>query len=159
VVALSSCGVTLLLERPPAGRDARLARDLLAAATGQWDLDPALRQFDWPPAFDIPGGAGGIAAERALRAFVEKELADQASQLLLPTEVVAGRLGAAAHAAEQLVIPDLPELGRDSVEKRRIWARLVVHRLAWRGTTIDAARQPEQEGSVAGDPGSPGELT
>jgi hypothetical protein len=136
VVSLSTAGATLLVDAVPTGRAARLARDLLAAATGRWDAEPALRTFEWPPALpaahasrDAARGRPG-GAERALAAFVDKELTDHAGTLLLLTDAVATRLGAFARPAERIVIGELAVVARDPVEKRRIWS--VIGRL--RGT-------------------------
>jgi hypothetical protein len=132
VLSLSTDGVTLLLERTPSGRESRLARDLLAAASGRWDVQPARREFDWPPAVAIPGVSGPGAGDRALRAFVEKELADHGCTLVMVGDGLAARLGTLRHAAERVLLPDLAILGRDSAEKRRIWSELGRHRLLGR---------------------------
>jgi hypothetical protein len=124
VLSYSAGGMTLLLGQRPAGRDARLVRDLFAAVCGRWDVDPVSRVFDWPPAVAIPGADGEGAVDRALRAFVEKELADHQSTLVLVEQALAGRLLTLRFAGERVAIPDLARLGRDSQEKRRLWAVL-----------------------------------
>jgi hypothetical protein len=127
VVSLSAAGATLLLESVPTGRATRLARDVLAAATGRWDLEPAMRTFEWPPVG--PAGRDAVAArpgaaERALAAFVDKELADHGGGLLLLTGAVAARLGALPRSGERIVIGKLASIARDPAEKRRIWTAI-----------------------------------
>jgi len=124
VLSFSAAGMTLLLAQRPTGREARLVRDLFAAVSGRWDIDPVSRAFDWPPAVAIPGADGPGAADRALRAFVEKELADHGSALMLVEQALAARLRTLRFVGEQIAIPDLARLGRDSQEKRRLWAVL-----------------------------------
>jgi hypothetical protein len=164
VLSLSVEGITALLDRAPTGRESRLVRDLFAAATGRWNVEPALRQFDWPPAVAIPGARGDGAADRALRAFAEKELADHGCTLLMLGEGVASRLANLKHGGERLVIPDLLQLGRDSAAKRRIWAVLGRHRL---GAAAALGGAPDPADTVASpgggmpapgadDPGAPG---
>jgi hypothetical protein len=126
VVSLSTAGVTLLLGAPPTGRAARLARDLLSAATGRWDAEPAMRTFEWPPGHANRVPAAGLrgAAERALAAFVDKELADHGATLLLLDDSVAARLEAFQRPGDRIAIGELAVIARDPAEKRRIWSAI-----------------------------------
>lgn len=144
MLSYSAGGMTLLLGQRPAGREARLVRDLFAAVCGRWDIDPVSRVFDWPPAIAIPGADGDGAADRALRAFVEKELADHASMLLVVEQALAARLQTLRFMGERVAIADLGRLGRDSQEKRRLWAVLGRRVRGAARAPADAASGPSQ---------------
>lgn len=122
VVSLALGGVVLLAEDVRSRRDRRLARDVLAAAAGDFVTRPAARRFHWPP----QGAGDAVAADaasgdRALRAFVDKDLADHGAALLLCTESVARRLGDERPGCRRVTMPDLATLGRDVGGKRALW--------------------------------------
>ena len=119
-------GLLLLVGGTLGRRDRRLVLDLLGAATGDWDLKPAVRQFQWPPA--LPAGAADAAAqdvpaERALRAFIDKDIGDHAVSVLICTADVAAVLPGpdAWPGCRRHRIDSLSALGQDPAGKRALW--------------------------------------
>ncbi|HAR29892.1 MAG TPA: hypothetical protein DCR65_00110 [Gammaproteobacteria bacterium] len=117
-------GAVLLLAGRPVGRDARFARDLLAAAAGSYAAEPELRRFEWPPALPLPGTQSPDAAQRALAAFLDKLLQDMGAKALLVEAAIAEMLPAAF--ADVLVVrfPNLSGLAREGAAKRAVWSSL-----------------------------------
>jgi hypothetical protein len=115
-------GVLLAVSGTPSRRDLRLAFDLLAAAGGTWQVTPQRREFRWPPAVPAPASdEGDSAANRALAAFLDKDIADHGVDLLLCTTDVVERVPAFLPGCRRQVIPALDELGRDAAAKRALW--------------------------------------
>jgi hypothetical protein len=118
-------GVLLLVEDSRSRRDRRLAGDVLGAAAGDYRSRPVARRFCWPPE-----GAGDAVAgdadsgDRALRAFVDKDIADHGARLLLCTAPVAPRLGEGWPGCRQVTLPELATLARDVEAKRALWQAL-----------------------------------
>lgn len=132
---MTLAGVMVLLEGMPTRRDGRLVRDLLSAATGDWGGQPSTRRFDWPPALDmdIGGATGADAADRALRAFVAKDIADHQVSLLIGTGALTARFRSLRpqslrYSGARLEVSSLDRLSRDPVEKRQVWAALADRR-------------------------------
>jgi hypothetical protein len=122
VLALACPGVLLTLTGTPSRRDLRLARDLLAAATGRWDVSPQRRAFRWPPGLPASAeGGGSNSMERALAAFIDKDIADHAVSLLLCTADVDVLLPGEWPGCRRHVIAPLEALGRDAGAKRAVW--------------------------------------
>jgi hypothetical protein len=126
VLSIALPGVLMLVTGAPTQRELRLAADLLAAAAGDWRARPAMRRFRWPP--ELPAGAAAEAAasasagvERALRAFVDKDVADHRVGTMLCTADLAARLGAGWPGCRIRVIMPLAELGQDPAGKRALW--------------------------------------
>ena len=146
VLSVTAAGVMVLLEGTPTRREGRLIRDLLSAATGEWGGQPSTRRFDWPPALDmgIATAIGADAADRALRAFVAKDVADHQVALLIATGALIGRFQSLRaqslrYAGVRLEVSSLDLLSRDPMEKRRVWAALAAHRVHARGRQTQAA--------------------
>jgi hypothetical protein len=115
-------GVLLAVTGNPSRRDLRLAFDVLAAAGGGWRATPQRRAFRWPPAAPAPtGDEAASEANRALAAFLEKDIADHGVELLLCTADVVERVPAAPPGCRRHVIPALADLGRDVAAKRALW--------------------------------------
>ncbi|MBK80278.1 MAG: hypothetical protein CMQ43_05105 [Gammaproteobacteria bacterium] len=125
VLALVSGDTLMLVDGAASRRDQRLARDVLAAASGDFAGRPASRTFRWPP---VEGGIdlqrGAEAAVRALAAFVDKDVADHAVRRVLCTPEVAARWSAAPGGAGRIELPPLADLGQDPAAKRALWQRL-----------------------------------
>lgn len=126
VLSLAVGGVVMLVDGGLGRRDQRLAQDVLAAAAGQWRARPVRRPFRWPPEL---GEAASVASApdagaRALRAFIDKDLADHQATLLICTEAVHQRLTGDWSDGRLLVIPDLARLGADPQAKRTLWRTL-----------------------------------
>ncbi len=122
-VAIAVPGAVLLVADTPSKVEARLARDVLGAASGAWRARPVSRRFDWPP--EIGGesiGSDARAGDRALEAFVDKDLADHRARVLLCTEPLAARLPDRWPHCRRLVIPPLGALGGDAGAKRALWS-------------------------------------
>jgi hypothetical protein len=132
-VSLAVPGVVMLLDGPVSRRDRRLAMDVLASAASDWQAKPLTRQFDWPPRI----GAGAVATgadalQRALEAFVDKDLADHGASLLLCSETLAAQLPDRWPDCRRVLVPTLERLGRDASLKRALWQSL---------------RRPQQQGA------------
>jgi hypothetical protein len=126
VLAVAVSGAVLVLEGNPSKAELRLAMDVLASASGQWRARPSSRRFDWPPAVAADTlSADAAAGERALVAFVNKDVADHQARVLLATETVARRLPQAWSACSLVTMPELAVLGRDPQAKRALWQRLL----------------------------------
>ncbi len=124
-LSLADGRVVLIIDGECSQRDLRLARDILAAACGDWAGKPSSRRFDWPPGGGVRAAAGGAAAaRRALAAFVDKDLADYQGRLLLCTEPLAELVPQPSAPCRRLVIPRLDTLGRDAEAKRALWGFL-----------------------------------
>jgi len=146
ILAASLDGVTLLMEGRPDRRAARLVRDLLSAAAGQWSAQPVTRQFDWPPAVGLPELSADDVSGRALLAFVDKTLTDHATWLVLVVGAAATRLPVLAPRLARLALPDLKTLGQDPAAKRQVWAAIGRLRTdARRRGTAAAAEPPPAE--------------
>jgi hypothetical protein len=122
VLSLAAGSVVMLLEGSPPRRDLRLARDVLAAAGGDWRAKPVTRRFDWPPA--VAGAMladGPDALRRALEAFVRKDLDDYGARLLLCQESLCAHLPEQWPGCGLVVLPPLGRLGREPAQKRQLW--------------------------------------
>lgn len=124
-LSLAVGGVVLIIDGEHSQRDLRLAMDILAAACGDWSGKPSSRRFDWPPGGAARAAAGGAAAaQRALAAFVDKDLTDYQGRLLVCTEPLAELVPEPSASCRRLVIPPLHTLGRDADAKRALWEAL-----------------------------------
>lgn len=124
-LSLAVGGVVLLIDGEHSQRDLRLAMDIRAAACGDWSGKPSSRRFDWPPGGAGRAAAGGAAAaQRALAAFVDKDLTDYQGRLLVCTEPLAELVPEPSASCRRLVIPPLHTLGRDADAKRVLWEAL-----------------------------------
>lgn len=123
VQSIAAPGVLLLVSGTLGRRDRRLVLDLLGAATGDWQHKPVLRVFQWPPELptDAPGTGG--SAERALRAFVDKDLVDHGVTALIHTADLAALLPGpeAWPGCRRHVVESLSALGQDPAGKRALW--------------------------------------
>jgi hypothetical protein len=124
LVTLGQSGALLLLAAEPVGREARFARDLLAAAAGHYRDAPVLRRFDWPPAPGLPGIDQPGASDRALAAFLDKARADADARHLLVDTVVAARVAELGLSMPLITLPALADLARDGNAKRTLWLTL-----------------------------------
>ena len=115
VVAFGVPGALLVVEAPPRGPEAVLARDVLRATRRDWSAAVRQARFEWPQ----PGVAG--ASRRALAAFVEKQAEDFGAHLALVTESAATRLGGCP--VNFVTVPDLQALA-DPQQKRELWRRV-----------------------------------
>lgn len=126
VLALAVPGAVLVLEGSPSKTDLRLAMDVLAAASGDWQARPSSRRFDWPPAVAADTLPADVAAgARALKAFVDKDVADHRARTLLATEFVARRLHESWAGCTLVTLPELAALGGNPDAKRALWQRLM----------------------------------
>jgi DNA polymerase III psi subunit len=123
-VALALPGAVLFLAGRPVGRDARFARDLLAAAAGAYALEPELRRFEWPPSMPLPGAQSPDAGQRALAAFLDKLLQDSGAKALLIETPMADLLPTSLAGVLIVRFPELSGLARDGAAKRAVWASL-----------------------------------
>ncbi|MGA1370818.1 MAG: hypothetical protein ACO3Z6_04400 [Pseudomonadales bacterium] len=142
-------GAVLLLMNRPVGREARFARDLLAAAAGNYTAEPERRVFEWPPVASLPGAMAPGAAQRALAAFIDKLVQDAGARAVLAEAgtVEAGVIEALSSAQPQVVVVSfsrLAELVRDGAAKRALWQGLRDVRAA------GPAPEPRQEGAERG---------
>jgi hypothetical protein len=118
-------GVVMLVDGAAPRRDLRLAMDVLAAATGDWNATPASRRFDWPPPVAAPSlTTSDDAARRALAAFTGKDVAEHGAALLLCVASLARRLPSDEPACRRLVVPNLEDPGREPATKRDLWQEL-----------------------------------
>lgn len=117
-------GAVLLLAARPVGRDARFARDLLAAAAGSYAAEPELRRFEWPPSMLLPGTQSPDAGPRALAAFLDKLLQDTGAKALLIEATIADLLPTARSGVLVVRIANLSELAREGAAKRAVWSLL-----------------------------------
>ena len=118
-------GVVLLLEVLNSRRDARLARDLVAAAARNWSQPPLQRRFSFPLDSGNPADSNQASAvRRALRAFVDKDLQDHEARVVLYVGSVAERLPDAWPGVQVLTVSDLVEFSRDPQAKKDLWAKL-----------------------------------
>lgn len=124
LVALGQPGALLLLAAEPVGREARFARDLLAAAARNHRDTPVSRRFDWPPAPGLPGIDQPGASERAFAAFLDKARADMDARHLLVDPIVAPRIIRLGLSMSVITLPVLADLARDGSAKRALWAAL-----------------------------------
>lgn len=124
LVALGQPGALLLLAAEPVGREARFARDLLAAAARNHRDTPVSRRFDWPPAPGLPGIDQPGASERAFAAFLDKARADIEARHLLVDPIVAPRIIRLGLSMSVITLPALADLARDGSAKRALWAAL-----------------------------------
>lgn len=124
-VAIAVPGAVLLVADAPSKVEARLARDVLGAASGAWRARPVSRRFDWPPELGGESLAGDArSGDRALAAFVDKDLADHGARVLLCAEPLARRLPDRWAGCRRLVIPPLAVLGSDAGAKQALWSAL-----------------------------------
>jgi len=126
-LSLVSGGALLLVEGDATRRDLRLAMDVLGAAAGDFAARPASRRFDWPPpgAVRTLAGAGSAqAGERALLAFVDKDLSDHGVRRVLCTAALDARLPALPEGIDRVTLPELATLGQDPEAKRALWQAL-----------------------------------
>ncbi len=125
-ISLAAPGVVLLVEGGISRRDHRLARDLLAAVTGDWRAKAVNRRFDWVSEQGDESAAD--TARRALWAFVQKDLEDHVARLLVCVAPLAERLpeGVPEDGIEcrRLIVPALAALGHDAGAKRAVWQAL-----------------------------------
>jgi hypothetical protein len=122
VLSIALAGTLVLVDGASSRRDLKLARDVAAAASGDWQARPVSRRFDWPPA--VPGDGVPPAADagrRALNAFVDKDLGDHEARLLLCIEPLARLLPESFSGCRRLVMPALDVLGREAEAKRALW--------------------------------------
>lgn len=121
VQSVAAPGVLLLVSGTLGRRDRRLVLDLLGAATGDWQGRPQIRPFQWPPA--LPSGVAAASAASALRAFVDKDVADHGVTALVHTADLASLLPPpeAWPGCRRHVIDSLPALGQDPAGKRALW--------------------------------------
>ncbi len=125
VLCLSNPGAVLLVESGDVRSARRFAADLLAAVTGVWGGEMHQLVFEWPQ----PGIApSSDAIARALGAFVNKQLADNAGALVMVGREVADRLSAAALPEHCLVLPSFDALMTDGSLKRALWQDLASRR-------------------------------
>lgn len=120
-------GVVVLLEDLSSKRDARLVRDLVTAAVGNWSQPPVQRRFSLP--LDAGKGADPeqvSAVDRALRAFVDKDLQDHQARVVLYVGSVAQRLPDSWPDLRVIRVPDLAGFSRDPKAKQVLWAELCV---------------------------------
>jgi hypothetical protein len=120
-------GVVVLMEALSSRRDARLARDLVTAAAGNWSQPPVERRFSLR--LDAGEGADSnqaSAVDRALRAFVDKDLQDHHARVVLYVGSVAKRLPDSWPDLRVIRVPDLTALSRDPKAKQLLWAEMCV---------------------------------
>ncbi len=124
-VSLAVPGVVLLGDGAGSRRDLRLARDILAAATGDWRAKPVRRRFAWPDGLTHDAVTAADGGRRALNAFVGKDLEDHQARLLLCVEPLASLLPPQPSQCRLLIIPRLAALAHDVSAKRALWQALV----------------------------------
>ena len=102
----------------------RFAVDLLAAATGAWGGETAAVPFNWPqPGIDNTAPA----QQKALAAFLRKQVDDAQATVLLVDDTLDTRLGSAELAAAcpgAARIPALAALMNDGALKKQLWRTL-----------------------------------
>jgi hypothetical protein len=124
VLSIAAAGVVLLVDGASSRRDLRLALDVVAAASGDWQVKPVSRRFDWRPELAGDGSLPSQAGQRALHAFVDKDLVDHGARLLLCVEPLGARLPDAWPGCRRMMIPALEVLGREAEAKRTLWLDL-----------------------------------
>ncbi|MFW6092477.1 MAG: hypothetical protein ACODAC_00795 [Pseudomonadota bacterium] len=121
-ISMAVPGAVMLIEDQPSKLETRLARDVLAAASGNWRARPAHRRFAWPPEVgDARLHGGPEAGRRALAAFVGKDVSDHAAGLVLCSEALAELLPEQGPGWVRVVVPALGDLGADADAKRALW--------------------------------------
>lgn len=123
-LSIASGGVLLLVPGDNSRRDLRLATDLLAAASGDWQTRPVSRRFDWPGAAGREVTQAPDGGRRALTAFIDKDLADHDVRLLLCVKALRSLLPESLPRCRSVEIPALETLGRDPDAKRLLWQSL-----------------------------------
>lgn len=113
----------MMLVSPAPHVSRRFCRDVLAAASGRWNLEPRVMSFAWPD----PGLAGGeVAGEtqgwRAFKAFMERQLSESQTSILLCGESLIARLPPLPDGCRVVVLPDLAGSGVEA--KRALWREL-----------------------------------
>ncbi len=109
----------MLVELPRSKAARRFALDVLAASSGQFGGDTSQLAFDWPqPGVDNHSES----AQKALGAFVAKQMSDQTPALVLVGREVADRL--ARVPDDCILMAPLAELMVDGAKKRALWAEL-----------------------------------
>ena len=137
VLSLALGRSIMLIAGSPSRRDLRLAMDVLAAASADWQTKPSARRFDWPPdvsadllasdqqASDqqasVQQASDQDAPSRALEAFVDKDVVDHQARLLLCADSLSARLSERWPGCSLVVVPPLDVLGRDVARKRALW--------------------------------------
>jgi len=119
VVCLAKGDVLLLIDPGQTKAALRFALDLLSAASGIWGGELDQLSFDWPQ----PGIDNNAASRnRALGAFLAKQIGDRVPSLVLMGQEVADRL---EHTPDDcLILPPLGALMTQGELKRELWARL-----------------------------------
>ncbi len=129
VLCLRKAGGLVIMEADAAGSprqkaERRFAVDLLAAATGAWGGDSEAVAFDWPQAA-IDNTAH--AQQKALGAFLAKQLSDAEATVVLMDEGLTARLPEGrvpGHAEAAVLVPPLTAVMSDAALKRRLWQTL-----------------------------------
>lgn len=124
VLSIALPGTVLLLDAGASRRDLRLARDLVAAASGDWRARPVRRRFDWPPRVSGAVTRADDDGRRALNAFVGKDLDDHGARLLICTGTYLALLPESLPGCRLVACPTLDVVGRDTEAKRALWAAI-----------------------------------
>jgi hypothetical protein len=121
VLCLRKDNAVLIAEPRDLKTGRRFAVDLLSSVTGTWGGRHDQLVFDWPQP-GIDGSRG--AAERALRAFVDKQAADSPDGIVMVAQEVVDRLGTVQVPDRWVVIPVFDELMTRGEMKRTLWGEL-----------------------------------
>lgn len=121
VLCLKKDNAVLIAEPRDLKTGRRFAVDLLSSVSGVWGGHHNQLVFDWPQ----PGIDGSrAAAERALRAFVDKQAADSPDGIVMVAKEVVDRLGTVQVSDRWVVIPVFDELMTRGELKRVLWGEL-----------------------------------
>jgi hypothetical protein len=121
VVSLIKQDVLLLMAPRDLEASRRFARDVLAAATGVRGGESGQRVFDWPQ----PGIENSAASlNRALGAFVAKQISDNDSGMTLIGAELLDRLDGFEITDNTLVMAAIDELMTSAELKRKLWLEI-----------------------------------
>ena len=115
----------LLVESSNPRTARRFALDLHAALSGHWQVDAQQLSFSWPQA-GIENSA--THAQRALAAFLDKQIGDAGEAQILVCEGVVRKSPELSWPDQTIVVAELDKLMSDGDLKRSLWTQLVAVR-------------------------------